>query len=217
LSLVSCIICAMPNEDEIDIPAGWRDAVHPRRHGMIAVEPARDRGEGAGRERVLDHPFTDSELAALTCPYDRMRSADWLRQAFAPDPAFVRPSLRLSLQRVDELVAERGLAPIVAAFVVKCENDLWDAGAIRLRSRLAVAPQEVYDEAVAALALLRGGSPRQRIAASYLVPDRHDWVGADLADPPGGRPRSGISAFLQRGDGRAAVPLHGRAAVLVQG
>jgi hypothetical protein len=47
-----------------------------------------------------------------------------------------------------------------------------------------VAPQEVYDEAVAALTLLRGGSLRQRIAASYLVPDRHDWVGADLADLP---------------------------------
>jgi len=45
LSLVSGIIAAMPNEDAADIPAGWRDVVHPRRHGMIAVEPARD---GAG-------------------------------------------------------------------------------------------------------------------------------------------------------------------------
>ncbi|MGH3419422.1 MAG: hypothetical protein ACRDOD_07490 [Streptosporangiaceae bacterium] len=33
-----------------------------------------------------------------------------------------------------------------------------------LRSLLAVAPQEVYDEAVAALTLFRGGSQRQRIA-----------------------------------------------------
>ena len=68
LSLVSCIISAMPNEDKADIPAGWRDVVHPRRHGMIVVEPARDSGEDADRERVLDHPLTDPELAALTRP-----------------------------------------------------------------------------------------------------------------------------------------------------
>ncbi len=68
LSAVSCIISAMPNEDMAEIPAEWRDVVHPRRHGMIAVKPARDSGEDVGRERLLDHPFTDSELAVLTPP-----------------------------------------------------------------------------------------------------------------------------------------------------
>src|ERR1700730_8907134 len=84
LSLVSCIISVMPNENEADIPGEWRDVVHPRRHGMIAVEPARDIGVGvsersarlaargmeldADRERVLDHPHTDPAFAALTRP-----------------------------------------------------------------------------------------------------------------------------------------------------
>ena len=77
LSLVSCIISAMPNEDKADIPAGWRDVVHPRRHGMIVVEPARDSGEDADRERVLDHPLTDPELAALTrLDYEKL-AVDW--------------------------------------------------------------------------------------------------------------------------------------------
>lgn len=70
LSLVSGIILAMLNEDQADIPAGWRDVVHPRRHGMIAVEPARDGGQDAGRERVPGHPLTEPELAALTRPDD---------------------------------------------------------------------------------------------------------------------------------------------------
>ena len=60
----------------------------------------------------------------------------------------------------------------------------WDDAARHLRSMLAVAPQDVYDEAVAALTLLRGGLLRQRIAAAYLMPDIHDWVNADLADLP---------------------------------
>lgn len=38
----------MPNEDKADIPGAWRDVVYPRRHGMIAVEPAHDSGEGVG-------------------------------------------------------------------------------------------------------------------------------------------------------------------------
>ena len=142
LSAVSCIISAMPNEDIAEIPAAWRDVVHPRRHGMIAVKPARDSG----------------------------------------DPASEWPSLSSSLQRIDELVARRGLARTVAAFVAGCPDGLWDEAARHLRSLLAVAPQEAYDEAVAALTLFRGGSPRRRVVTSYLVPDRHDWVGADLAD-----------------------------------
>jgi hypothetical protein len=42
------VLPVMPNEDKADIPGAWRDVVHPRRHGMIAVEPAHDSGEGAG-------------------------------------------------------------------------------------------------------------------------------------------------------------------------
>ena len=54
-----------------------------------------------------------------------------------------------------------------------------------LRWLLAVAPQDVYDDAIAAVAPLRdGGSFRQLIAASYLMPERHEWAAADLADLP---------------------------------
>jgi hypothetical protein len=185
----------MPNEDKAGIPAAWRDVVHPRRHGMIAVEPACDIGEGVDREHVLDHPHTDPELAALTRPDSARLAVDWVRQALAPSPALAAPSLSLSLQRIDELVAERGLAHTVAAFVANCEHDLWDDAASHLRSLLAVAPQEVYDDAVAALSLLRGGSLRQRIAASYLVPDRHDSAGADLADRLADYPGPGYLLF----------------------
>lgn len=170
----------MPNEDLVNIPSEWRDVLHPRCHGVIAVEGVRQ-GPGVSPARA------------------------WLGSAGK------------SLWPVNVRVDERGLAHTVAAFVANYEDDLREEAAAHLRSLLAVAPQEVYDEAVAALALLRGGSPGQRIAASYLVPDRHDWVGADLAERAVGRSPPGTSAFLQRYDGRAAVRLHGRAAVLAGG
>jgi hypothetical protein len=48
----------MPNEDKADIPGGWRDVVHPRRHGMIAVEPARDSDEGGDfQTRIAARPL----------------------------------------------------------------------------------------------------------------------------------------------------------------
>jgi Domain of unknown function (DUF4132) len=143
--VVSGIIAAMPDEDIVDIPAGWRDVWHPRRHGVIAAEGPR----------------------------------------YGPELSVARAGLGSggkSLWPLGQLVAERGLAQAVAAFVADCEDDLWEEAARQLRALLAVAPPQVYDEAVAALSLLRDGSPRQRIATSYLVPDRHDWVAADLAD-----------------------------------
>jgi hypothetical protein len=39
LSVAWCIICVMPGEDEIVVPDAWRQAVHPRRHGMAVLGP----------------------------------------------------------------------------------------------------------------------------------------------------------------------------------
>ena len=65
----------MPDEDKADIPGGWRDVVHPRRHGMIAAGPAP----------------TDPELGLTRPDYDKL-AVDWVRQALGPNPAFAAPS-----------------------------------------------------------------------------------------------------------------------------
>jgi hypothetical protein len=165
----------MTDEDKADIPHAWHQILHPRRHGTIGLEPARD---GAGRpgqhsgsanwgtdladehERILRHSRLDPALARLVRTGHPDVAADAVRLALAPVPARGSQSWELSVEQVDELVASRGLAHAAAAFVESCAYDL--------------APQHVYDEAVAALTPLRGGLLRLRIAASYLMPDRHD-------------------------------------------
>ena len=54
----------MPDEDKADIPGGWRDVVHPRRHGMIAAGPAPTDPELLTRTTASDLPeeFTASDL-----------------------------------------------------------------------------------------------------------------------------------------------------------
>ena len=134
--------------------------------------------------------------------------ADAVRLALATGPAGDSRSRGLVRDPVDELAAARGLAHAAAAFVESCmyrldvpSQDsrefmllpsqetgdswtLWYSAARHLRSMLAVAPQEAYDEAVVALTPLRGGPLRQRIVASYLMPDLSEWGSADLADLP---------------------------------
>lgn len=53
----------------------------------------------------------------------------------------------------------------------------------RLRGLLTAASDEEYQEAVDRLAEHRR-TPAQRVAVSFLVPDRHDWVEECLAAPP---------------------------------
>ena len=234
----------MPGEDEIDVPDAWRQVVHPRRRGMIGLEPAIARGGNlakhparavggvaeldAEHERVLGHPGTDPALAALGRSGEPSVAADAVRLALAPIPTRARPSWSWSVEPIEDLVTGRGLARAVAAFVTSCGYEfeffagiptpalvrrsktedtggsyargLWDGAARHLRCLLAAAPQEVYDEAIAALAMLRGGLLCQRIAASYLVPDSHDWVSTDLADLPAGYrgPRDLLFSARQR-------------------
>lgn len=51
----------------------------------------------------------------------------------------------------------------------------------RVRAALASAPEEEFEQVVAALAAYRSGSPDARAACSVLVP-RPDWVAEDVAD-----------------------------------
>jgi hypothetical protein len=214
----------MTSEEMADVPEAWRSVVHPRRHGMIGLEPVPDRsgnlagcsGKGAAwgggltaeHERVLAHSHLDPALAALARSGQPSVVADAVRLALASGPAAERASGNWSVAPVDELAGACGLAHATAAFVESSayhldyvrshdsrvlallryqESDswtLWYDAARHLRSMLAVAPQEAYDEAIAALTPLRGSSLRQRIITSYLVPDLSEWASADLADLP---------------------------------
>jgi hypothetical protein len=183
----------MPGEDEIEIPDTWRYAVHPRRHGMAGLE----QGRGPGGDMFRDAAVLAANAALAAYGFE--------------DPGIAADEAGSALVKVDELVAERGLAGAAVAFAesyaheaqaagilvpsFRWDRETWDddgtwirgfpgAAAKHLRSMLAIAPQDVYDDAVAALTPLRDGLFRQRIVASYLVPDRHDWVSADLAQLP---------------------------------
>jgi hypothetical protein len=226
----------MTNEEMTDVPEAWRLVVHPRRHGMISLEPVPDRcgnlagcsGKGAAwggdlaaeHERVLAQSSLDPALAAAVRSGQPRVAADAVRLALATGPAGEGASGNWPVAPVGELAAARGLAHAAAAFVESCsyhlnygpsrnsrvlvllrpqESDaswiLWYSAARYLRSMLAVSAQEEYDEAVAALAPLRGGLLRQRIVASYLMPDLCEWASADLADLPADYPGPGRLLF----------------------
>ena len=163
----------------------------------------------AEHERVLGRSSLDPALAAAARSGQPSLAADAVRLALATGPAGKGTFGNWPVAPVGELAAARGLAHAAAAFVESCayhldyvpsgdgrvlvllrprESDdswtLWYSAARYLRSMLAVAPQEAYDEAIAALTPLRGGSLRQRIITSYLMPDLREWASADLADLP---------------------------------
>jgi hypothetical protein len=161
---------------------------------------------------ILDH--SNPALALLARPDEQSVTADALRLALATVPVHDRhgPASRsMFADLVYEIAAERGLVHAAAAFVASgayyvrsagaygqslvphseasdsgdaAGPMFWDGAAKWLRYVLAVAPQEVYDDVAAALSPLREGLLRQRIAASYLMPDMRDWVTADFADLP---------------------------------
>jgi hypothetical protein len=161
---------------------------------------------------ILDH--SDPALAMVARSDEPSVTADALRLALATRPVHDEPgapSRSMFADLVYEIFAERGPVHAAAAFVASgayyvrsaggyglslvphseaSDNSdavgpvFWDGAAKWLRHVLAVAPQEVHDDVAVALSPLREGLLRQRIAASYLMPDMHDWVAADLADLP---------------------------------
>lgn len=192
------------NEAEIEIPDPWRSAVHPRRHGMAAREPDGDSAEAEAEPMPWYAAFRPEYPGMSTGEADEARSA---------------------LLPVHELVTEYGLAGAAGVFAeryaheateagilaptFRWERETWDddgtwisgfpaCAAKRLRSMLATAPQDVYDNAIAALTPVRRGSMRQRIVASYLIPDQPDWVEADLADLPGYEDMGGLLFYSAR-------------------
>ncbi|MEV4314910.1 DUF4132 domain-containing protein [Actinocrispum sp. NPDC049592] len=158
------------------------------------------------RERTLRHADTDPALSRL--PRGGIE-ADGVLLALAPHPERGAITYGSSLAPIDDLVAGRGLAHAAAAFVASCgyfvvdrftadqstpllrhneatdgQYSVWTDAARQLRSMLAIAPQDVYDSTIAALAPFRDGLLRQRIVTSYLVPARPGWADADVDDLP---------------------------------
>ena len=192
--------------------------------GTLAGSPgdgaAGDGDLAAEQESVLACSPIDPALAAQVRSGQPSVAADAVRLALAAATTAARNSGTLSAAPVDMLAAARGLAHAAAAFVESCGYHLeytyspeglvlvllryqepddswgfWDSAARHLRSLLAAAPQEAYDEAAAALTPLRGGLLRQRIVASYLMPDQREWAAADLADLPPGHRSPGYLLF----------------------
>ncbi|WP_410671353.1 DUF4132 domain-containing protein [Amycolatopsis sp. cmx-4-68] len=187
------------------------DVKHESLAELTAWHAARGVDLDGKREGILDHAETDPALRALALSAEPSVEADGVRLALAPNPSRGAIAHSASMAPIDDLAAVRGPAHAAAAFVASCayytadrvsasdvtpllrHSDATDAGypvwtdaARQLRSMLAVARQDVYDDTVARLAALRGGLLRQRIVTSYLVPARPEWAAADLDDLPGG-------------------------------
>jgi len=65
-----------------------------------------------------------------------------------------------------------------------------------LRRLLSFADEATWQAAVDQLEPFRNGPWAQRLATSFLIPDRHDWVLADIADLPGHCPWEVRRSFL---------------------
>jgi hypothetical protein len=186
------------------------DLTHESLAELTARCAARGVDLAAQREGILRHPRTDPALTALAFSAEPSAEADGVLLALAPSPTRGAITHSSSLAPIDDLVAVRGLAHAAAAFVLSCgyytldrvsatdimpllrhteatdaQYPVWTDAARQLRSLLAVAPQDVYDDTVARLASLRGGLLGQRIVTSYLVPGRPGWADEDLGDLPG--------------------------------
>lgn len=90
---VWCIIFVMPSENEIEIPDAWRKAVHPRRHGMAALEPG-----GGWSERM---PWYADRSARLEEAMVAFASAEGELGVFSDLPLVTRSELIRSLRTLD--------------------------------------------------------------------------------------------------------------------
>jgi hypothetical protein len=67
----------------------------------------------------------------------------------------------------------------------------WAGFAAHVRRLLGTVPDGAHREVVRALAAYRDGVPVQRAVVSFLVPDQHAWVDADIAAGAGNRLANG--------------------------
>ncbi|MEW2353881.1 DUF4132 domain-containing protein [Spirillospora sp. NPDC029432] len=145
---------------------GERDhAETARRHLDGAADPA----GAAVVARVAALASTEDAQAVLRTFLDA-----WVLEhglAFAAAALVRADSLRLSRRDGGEqgalIAAEYGTGTVFTGVAQGCGR--------RMRGLLAAAEQVEYDAAVEALAGLRD-TPERRLAVSYLVPTRHDWV-----------------------------------------
>ena len=194
------------NEDVLVIPDSWRRLLHPRRDGYRPRSVSKPvAGDGLTAESLaeikaaLDEPgvapkLADAALAHLDGDANPLGAAV-VATITIGSGGYPEKAVRM----LDGWVAEHGLAFAACAFAESAtltreyagrrwktvryaqqgdERYAWWAEervARRLRTLLAVADEREYQEAVARLADHRR-TPVQRVAVSYLVPTRLDWV-----------------------------------------
>jgi hypothetical protein len=200
----------LPDEDAWGLPQDWWHGLHPRRGGRRPPEPEvtidlqrimtkRERVLGrlvdwdqtllAAGERHLRTPDDDpiaAAVAALTTGDRGGEAAAYLVGRWTD-----RAGLPFAVRAAGEAfrLIESGALWTVPAQDGETFERFWRgddfqravAVARRLRRRLAAASDEDYAEAAGILAGLRTW-PCGRILASYLIPDRVDWVDEDCAE-----------------------------------
>ncbi|MEV6929060.1 DUF4132 domain-containing protein [Dactylosporangium sp. NPDC051485] len=158
----------------LDLPASWRRSIHPRRGGAaVPYEPA------PPGPTVMDDAAPPTPLGVATATAalpDRLRT----------------PVLRDTVATLaDDWIARHGL--VFAALAGAEYSGL--AGAYdglllgQIRRALAAAPDGEFEAAVEALQALRTAhhaAPMIRVATSFLVPTRTDWVAEDMDVLPRG-------------------------------
>ncbi|GAA2337840.1 DUF4132 domain-containing protein [Dactylosporangium salmoneum] len=166
----------------LDLPASWRRSIHPRRGGAaVPYEPATS-------PRPVVSPADASALDVATAVAARLGDPT-ARHAL---PADVRVL-------ADDWIDQRGLgfaARTCVQYADLCGDERGGPGRYaelllgQVRRALAAAPEEQFTAAVAALEAERpSSSPAARVAATFLVPTRADWLDADLDLLPPQHPR----------------------------
>jgi hypothetical protein len=200
----------LPDEDAWGLPQDWWHGLHPRRGGRRPPEPevtidlqkimtGRERILGrlvdwdqtllAAGERHLRTPDDDPIAAAVAALTTGNRGGE--AAALLVGRWVDRAGLPFAVRAAGEMfrLIESGALWTVPAQEGETFERLWRGDDFQravavtrtLRRRLAAASGEEYAEAAGILAGLRTG-PCGRILASYLMPDRVDWVDEDCAE-----------------------------------
>ncbi|GAB3964473.1 hypothetical protein GCM10029978_025050 [Actinoallomurus acanthiterrae] len=201
----------LPDEDAFALPDAWRKQLHPRRGGLRVVpSPAPEADGGLSRKlrsaitEVLRHATTDPEAADRGLAYLSGSASPLGAAVVATALAAIRDARPSSF--ADTWIAEHGAVFAACAFADLSTlvadwdgrhgwrgvryarpgdsfHSWWAPMARRCRAALVDASDDEYTEAVERLAGCRR-TPVQRVAVSYLVPTRQDWVDDCCANPP---------------------------------
>lgn len=202
------------NEDVLVVPESWARIIHPRRGAVqgAALRPSSGSAElleklyGVIRKRAdlaAGHTSTEPDIAEAL----RQELAGTPSPAGAAAMALLTPNMyQENLGKfVDAWYDARGLAFAAAAMAEMARTSVSEykhcyvsyhersfgvqnqiEAARQLRTYLAIADEEQYQEAVRALADHRQTLP-QRAAVSYFVPTERDWLDGVCAEFPQAR------------------------------